>query len=126
MVVFKDEYYLFASKSGGYFHSTDLITWDLVTTKDLPLEDYAPTALVMDDMIYFMASGNAPVTIYKTADPKSGKWQVANSSFPIGMIDPDLFKDDDGRLFFYYGCSNINPIYAVELNTKTLTRWESV
>src|SRR6187455_198352 len=49
MVVFKDEYYLFASKSGGYFHSKDLINWDLITTKDLPIEDYAPTAVVMDD-----------------------------------------------------------------------------
>src|SRR5215831_13110451 len=38
MILFKDEYYLFASKSGGYFHSTDLIHWDLITTKDLPLE----------------------------------------------------------------------------------------
>ncbi|HLG38802.1 MAG TPA: discoidin domain-containing protein, partial [Chitinophagaceae bacterium] len=26
----------------------------------------------------------------------------------------------DGRLFFYYGCSNVNPIYGVELDTKTL------
>src|SRR5436190_16389174 len=59
MVVFKGEYYLFASKSSGYFHSTDLINWDLITTKDLPLEDYAPTAVVMDDVIYFMASGSA-------------------------------------------------------------------
>jgi len=120
MVVYKGEYYLFASKSGGYFHSTDLIHWGLITTNDLPLEDYAPTAVVMNDTLYFMASHGAPLTIYKTADPKSGKWQIASSSFPIGMIDPDLFVDDDGRLFFYYGCSNINPIYAVELDTKTL------
>ena len=120
MVVFKGEFYLFASKSGGYFHSSDLIRWDLITTKDLPLEDYAPTAVVMNDTLYFMASGNNPVTIYKTADPKSGKWNVANAAFPIGMIDPDLFVDDDGRLYFYYGCSNVNPIYAVELNSKTL------
>lgn len=119
MVMFKDEYYLFASKSGGYFHSTDLIHWDLITTNDLPLEDYAPTALVMNDAIYFMASHNAPVTIYKTHDPKSGKWDVVNASFPIGMIDPDLFLDDDGRLFYYYGCSNVNPLYAVELDNKT-------
>src|SRR5665647_3982931 len=60
MVTFKGEYYLFASKSGGYFHSTDLINWDLITTKDLPLEDYAPTAVVMNDAIYFMASAAAP------------------------------------------------------------------
>jgi xylan 1,4-beta-xylosidase len=120
MITFKDEYYLFASKSGGYFHSTDLIHWDLITTNDLPIEDYAPTVVVMKDTLYFMASGVAPIKIFKTAEPKSGLWKLANSNFPIGMTDPDLFVDDDGRLYFYYGCSNVNPIYAVELNTKTL------
>ena len=120
MITFKNEYYLFASKSGGYFHSTDLIHWDLITTTDLPLEDYAPTVVEMKDTLYFMASKGAPVTIYKTADPKSGKWKIANPAFPIGMIDPDLFVDDDGRLYFYYGCSNVNPLYAVELDPKTL------
>lgn len=120
MVTFKGEYYLFASKSGGYFHSNDLINWNLITTNDLPLEDYAPAAVVMKDTLYFMASANAPLKIYKTADPKSGTWKVANANFPIGMTDPDLFVDDDGRLYFYYGCSNTNPLYAVELDTKTL------
>jgi hypothetical protein len=120
MVQFKSEYYLFASKSGGYFHSLDLIHWDLITTNDLPLEDYAPAAVVMKDTLYFMASKDSPLTIYKTADPKLGKWKIANPSFPIGMIDPDLFVDDDGRLYFYYGCSNVNPIYGIELDTKTL------
>ena len=89
LVMFKGEYYLFASKSGGYFHSTDLINWDLITTKDLPIEDYAPTAVEMNGELYFMASKNdPPLTIYKTADPKSGKWQVVNAAFPIGMTDP--------------------------------------
>jgi hypothetical protein len=120
MVTFKGEYYLFASKSGGYFHSTDLINWDLITTNDLPLEDYAPTAVVLKDTLYFMASVSPTVKIFKTANPKSGKWEVANAAFPIGMIDPDLFVDGDGRLYFYYGCSNVNPIQAVELDTKTL------
>jgi xylan 1,4-beta-xylosidase len=118
MINFKNEYYLFASKSGGYWHSDDLINWDLITTADLPLEDYAPTAVVMNDTLYFMASSDHPV-IYKTADPKSGKWQVVNPAFPIGMIDPCLFVDDDGRLYFYYGCSNVNPIYGVELDPAT-------
>jgi len=121
MIVFKGEYYLFASKSGGYFHSTDLIHWDLITTGDLPLEDYAPTVVEMKGELYFMASKNdPPLTVYKTADPKSGKWEVANAAFPIGMTDPDLFVDDDGRLYFYFGCSNVNPIQVVELDTKTL------
>ena len=121
MITYKGEYYLFASKSGGYFHSTDFIQWDLITTNDLPLEDYAPTVVEMKGELYFMASKNdPPLTIYKTANPKSGKWEVANAAFPIGMTDPDLFVDDDGRLYFYYGCSNVNPIQVVELDTKTL------
>jgi hypothetical protein len=121
MVMFKGEYYLFASKSGGYFHSTDLIHWDLITTNVLPIEDYAPTVVEMQGKLYFMASKNdPPLTIYKTANPKSGNWEVANAAFPIGMTDPDLFVDNDSRLYFYYGCSNVNPIYAVELDTKTL------
>lgn len=120
MVLFKGEYYLFASKSGGYFHSIDLIHWDLITTKDLPLEDYAPTVVVMHDTLYFMASKNAPpLTIHKTADPKSGKWDVVNAAFPIIMTDPALFVDDDSRLYFYFGCSNVDPIKAVELDNKT-------
>lgn len=121
MVTFQDEYYMFASKTGGYFHSTDLIHWDLITSNDLPFEDYAPTAVVMNDTLYFMASKNdPPLKIFKTANPKSGKWEIANPAFPIGMTDPDLFVDDDSRLYFYYGCSNVNPIYGVELDRKTL------
>jgi xylan 1,4-beta-xylosidase len=118
LINFKNEYYLFASKSDGYFHSTDLKNWDLITTDDLPLEDYAPTAVVMNDTVYFMASADKPV-VYKTGDPKSGKWKIINPAFPIGMIDPCFFVDDDSRLYFYYGCSNVNPIYGVELDPKT-------
>lgn len=120
MINFRGEYYLFASKSGGYFHSTDLVNWNLIKTNDLPLEDYAPTAMVYRGEVYFMASGNNPLKIYKTADPKSGKWTVVTDKFPITMIDPFLFADDDDRVYFYYGCSNVNPLYAVELDPKTM------
>ena len=120
IVLFKGEYYLFASKSGGYWNSSDLINWNFITSAELPFEDYAPAVLVMNDTLYFMASGYAPVSIFKTANPKTGKWQLTNATFPISMTDPDLFLDEDGRLYFYYGCSNISPIYGVELDRKTL------
>lgn len=122
IVTYKDEYYLFASKSGGYWHSTNLSDWDFITSPDLPFEDYAPAAVVMDDAIYFVASTqDSPSSkIFKSSNPKSGKWQVVNEGFPIPLTDPDLFLDDDGRLYMYYGCSNINPIYGVELDRKTL------
>ena len=66
IVLFKGEYYLFASKSGGYWNSTDLINWNFVTSADLPLENYAPAVLAMNDTLYFMASGKSPVSQYKT------------------------------------------------------------
>ncbi|UAY51535.1 family 43 glycosylhydrolase [Ferruginibacter albus] len=121
IINFKNDYFLFASKSGGYWQSSDLVQWKFIATRDLPLEDYAPTAVVVGDTVYFMASsGKDGSKIYKTADPASGKWQIANNNFPIGLIDPCLFLDDDGRLYLYYGCSNINPIYGIELDRKTL------
>jgi len=117
IILFKDKYYLFASKSGGYWSSDNLLSWKFITTKDLHLEDYAPTAVVIKDTVYFMAIGKG---IYKSADPSTGQWQIANASFPIYAGDPDLFLDDDGRLYLYYGLSNTNPISGVELDRKTL------
>lgn len=121
IITFKDEYYLFASKSGGYWHSVDLIQWDFITSADLPFENYAPTAVVIKGTIYFMASGGAGQNkIYKTDKPKEGKWEVANAAFPLSTTDPDLFLDDDGKLYLFYGCSDKDPIYGVELDLNTL------
>jgi xylan 1,4-beta-xylosidase len=118
IVLFRDKYYLFASKSGGYWYSDDLLKWTFVPTKELPIENYAPAAVVIGDWLYFMASTSPlPKTlIYRSSDPVSGKWELVNDSFPIQMTDPDLFADSDGRVYFYYGCSNSNPIMAVELD----------
>ncbi len=114
VIVLQNEYYMFASKSGGYWHSKDLLVWDLIVTDDLPIEEYAPTAVIVDDWVYFMASGeHSP--IFRTGDPKSGKWEVVNPGFPFQVIDPALLYDN-GKMFLYYGCSNKNPIYYVELD----------
>jgi len=114
VIIFQNEYYMFASKSGGYWHSIDLLAWDLIVTDDLPIEEYAPTAVVVEDWIYFMASGeNSP--ILRTSDPKSGKWEIVNPGFPFQVIDPALLYDN-GKMFLYYGCSNQNPLYGVELD----------
>jgi xylan 1,4-beta-xylosidase len=116
VVVYKEDYYLFASKSGGYWHSEDLSEWSLIRTGDLPLEDYAPTAAVIGDTLYFMASSHEQNTLYKTTDPKSGRWEVAREKMEVAAWDPAFFQDDDGRLYLYWGCSNEMPIYGVELD----------
>ena len=32
-----------------------------------------------------------------------------------------MFCDDDGRVYFYWGCSNMSPIWGVELDPETMT-----
>lgn len=117
IILFKNVYYLFASKSGGYFYSDDLTDWKLIETKDLPIEEYAPAAVVVKDTVYFIASGESS-PIFKTTDPKSGKWQVVNAGLNFSITDPALFYDDDSRLYLYWGCSNKEPLYGIELDLK--------
>lgn len=121
VILFKDTYYLFASKSGGYWYSDDLITWAFIETNEIPTEDYAPTAVVINDEVYFVASntngnGNG---VYKSANPKTGKWQLVKKELEVSMTDPALFLDDDNRLYLYWGCSNKNPLYGVEIDKNT-------
>jgi hypothetical protein len=117
MVLFKNKYFLFVSKTGGYWCTEDLKTWNLIETNEIPVEDYAPTAVVIEDTIYFMASSTEVRPVYKSVDPASGKWQIARDIFPFPIWDPALFLDGD-HLYLYWGCSNVNPIYGIELDYK--------
>ena len=119
VIEFHGEYYLFASKSGGYWVSKDLVTWDFIQTDQIPTEEYAPTAIVLRDTVFFMASSKVKSTLYKSADPKSGQWQVAKDSLAVPVWDPAFFQDDDGQLYLYWGCSNVDPLYGVELNERS-------
>jgi len=116
VLLFQGKYFLFVSKSGGYWHSEDLNTWTFVETNEIPTEEYAPTAIAIDDTVYFLASSNSKSTIYKSSDPLSGKWSIAKESLQVPVWDPAFFLDDDKRLYLYWGCSNVNPIYGVELD----------
>lgn len=119
IILFKDDYYLFASRSGGYWTSPDLNDWTFVVPTGLDdIEVYAPAALVMGDTVYYTASGSG--RIYKTADPESGVWTEGPSIG--GYYDPALFLDDDGRLYMYHGLTNTKTsanIRMVELDPTT-------
>jgi xylan 1,4-beta-xylosidase len=109
---FDDEYYLFASKSGGYWHSRDLREWTLVVPEGLPLEDYAPAVMILDGRMYYTA--HKSMALYTTDDPAAGKWRkVADLA---SYADPDLFLDDDGRVYLYHGSSLDGGISVVELD----------
>lgn len=113
---YKDKYYLFASKSGGYWSSDDLYEWKYISCTTLPVENYAPTVMVYNDSLYFMASG-APA-IYKTANPDEDRWELVDTKFEYGITDPALYADEDGKVYLYWGCSDKDPIMGVEVDPK--------
>lgn len=115
---FKGYYYLFASKSGGYWRSEDLAEWDYISCQTIDiLEDYAPTILALGDTLYYTASGGN-TKIYKNAHPENDSWELMDTQFEYPQHDPAFYKDDDGRVYFYWGCSNVDPIMGVEVDPK--------
>jgi hypothetical protein len=117
IVLFRDEYYLFASKSGGYWRSKDMVDWTFVAPTGLPIEAYAPAVMVLDDTLYYTACN---IGLYKSRDPQSGRWEFVSQTFDVG--DPDLFADDDGRVYVYYGLSYNGAISGMELDPKNQFR----
>jgi xylan 1,4-beta-xylosidase len=119
MVFFRDTYFLFASKTGGYWWSDDLTKWNLVETRQIPTEAYAPTAIAIGDTLFFLASSSTNhYPFLKSVNPKDGQWEIVRETFPFAMTDPALFLDDDNRLYLYWGCSDKEPLYGVELDMQ--------
>lgn len=115
VVLFRGEYYLFASHCEGYWVSSDLFNWKLiyVDPEEMPeIELFAPTAYEYKDEFYLVHSENG--SIYKSADPKSGKWEYVSK--PLDLADPMVFVDDDNRIYCYYGCNDKLPLYVAELD----------
>lgn len=120
LVYFKDRYYLFASMSAGFWHSADLMHWQYHENKNLLIHDYAPDARQIGDYLYFCASKREEACpILRTQDPLSDHFEEVARPFPFW--DPDLFCDEDGRVYLYWGCSNKEPIYGLELDPVRLT-----
>ena len=110
---YKGNYYIFASKSGGYWMSPDFVNWKLVTPPNLPLDRWAPAVFEYKGALYFMTTGDGK--IYRSETPeKADSWTVEGKV--RGDQDPDLFLDDDGRGYLYYGCHPGGPISGVELD----------
>jgi len=115
VVLFKNNYYLFATNAGGYWSSGDLLSWKYHTAQRLPLEKEAPTATVIGDWLYFFASRTD--TIYRAKDPANGKWEAYSASILIPEIsDFAIFTDTDGKVYSYYGCSNNDGVMSREMD----------
>ncbi len=120
LVLFHGIYYLFVSMSAGFWYSEDLLDWNFQAAPDLLIYDYAPDVRQIGEYLYFSASRrgvNCP--ILRTKDPLREKFEEVSCSFDFW--DPDLFVDDDGRVYFYWGCTNTDPIWGVEMDPVTMT-----
>lgn len=119
LIMFKGRYYLFPSMTAGFLSSANLVEWDFHPLQDVPVYDYAPDVRVMGEYIYFSASSKSKnCSFFRTKDPVKGKFEEIPGDFPFW--DPNLFVDHDGRIYFYWGCSNITPIYGIELNPESM------
>ena len=120
LILFKGRYYIFASMTLGVWVSDDLVNWENHRLpEELPLYDYAPDVRVLGDWVYFCASNREHnCDRWRTKDILNGPYEKIEGSFPYW--DPNLFADDDGRVYFYWGCSNQTPIYGVELDPETM------
>lgn len=120
MICFKGRYYLFASMQLSVWVSDDLAHWESHRLpENLPLYDYAPDVRVVGEYVYFSASKRGePCNFYRTKDVINGPYEEITGTFDFW--DPNLFCDDDGRLYFYWGCSNATPLWGVELDPATM------
>lgn len=118
MIRYNDKYILFVSHSGGYWYSDDLLGWNYLPVKSLPIEDYAPDAIVINDTVYFSASATVRKPFYYTTDPFRDNWTAMRDTLPFAVWDPHFFLDDDGQKYLYWGCSDSLPIYGVRLNSN--------
>ena len=99
IVMYKDRYYLFASKADGYWSSEDLVNWKHIPTADLPLENWAPTACVINGELYFFVS--AQPDIFKAVEPADEKQKQCTSERVIGRTVPFSAA---GRAKFFGEC----------------------
>lgn len=120
LICFKGTYYMFVSMSAGFWYSDDLLNWEFHADENLLIYDYAPDVRQIGDYLYFCASRrevNCP--ILRTKDPLTEAFEEVSA--PFDFWDPDIFCDDDGRVYLYWGCTNTDPIYGVEMDPETMT-----
>lgn len=119
VVEFRGEYYMFVTRSWGYWHSKDLLNWDFITPEKWYFEGCnAPAAHnYKDSILYVCGNPSGAMSILYTDNSKRGDWKAVPSVLH-DLQDPALFIDDDERAYMYWGSSNRWPIRGKELDMK--------
>ena len=118
VVEFRGEYYMFVTRSHGYWHSTDLQNWNFIPAPAnwYPQGCNAPAAHnYKDSLLYVCGDPSGSMSVLYTDDPKKGDWKGVPAILH-DLQDPDLFIDDDGKAYMFWGSSNVFPIRGIELD----------
>lgn len=117
VVEFRGDYYMFVTRSMGYWYSPDLHNWTFVRPEKWYFEgSNAPTAHnYKDSVLYVTGNPSGAMAILYTDNPKRGDWKAVPSVL-TQLQDPDLFIDDDGQAYMFWGSSNKFPIRAKKLD----------
>lgn len=131
---FNGKFYIYPTTDGGEewnstyfkaFSSEDLKTWKdegiILDFKDVPWTGgsraWAPAICERNGKYYFYYSGNTNIGVAVSDSPAGpfkdkGRPLVGADEFEGQMIDPDVFIDDDGAAYLYWGNTKM---YAARL-----------
>lgn len=117
VVRFRNEYYMFVTRSMGYWHSTDLLHWNFITPEKWYFQgSNAPAAHnYKDSVLYVTGDPSGSMSILYTDNPKKGDWK-ATPGIINNLQDPGLFIDDDDQAYMFWGSSNKFPIRVKTLD----------
>ena len=119
VVAFRGEYYMFVTRSLGYWHSTDLHHWSFITPEKWYFQgSNAPAAFnYKDSVLYVAGDPSGAMSVLYTDNPKKGDWK-ATPAILWDLQDPALFIDDNDSAYIYWGSSNVFPIRARTLDRQ--------
>ncbi len=115
VLIFQDDYYLFISHRKGYWYSGDFQNWTYVDAPNYP----GGVVSVVEFKGELIGCSMNNRNVYKATDPKKGIWEKIGELSSDRYGDANLFADDDGRLYMYFGWSQIMPFQVVELDPVT-------
>ncbi len=111
VVLYKDDYYLFAGGS-GYWYSGNFRDWAYVNAPTFPR---GIPSVATDGKTMYACVMNAK-GVFASTDPKQGVWTQVGTMDSDRYGDADMFIDDDGRVYMYWGWSQLMPFRGVELD----------
>jgi hypothetical protein len=118
VVRFRDEYYMFVTRSLGYWHSTDLLNWTFINPEKWYFQgSNAPAAFnYKDSVLYVAGDPSGSMSLLYTDNPKKGDWKAVPAIL-WDLQDPAFFMEGDSA-YVFWGSSNVYPIRAKTLDKK--------